>query len=310
MNFLSLNVRGLGGDVKARWIQDIKVKYGINFIALQESKCVLGSSMGLRSIWGGNSFGAEWVDSSGLSGGIICLWDPGILDCVDVVKDKNYLIIKGRLKGSGKKINIANVYGPQDYQNKKSLWERLSLEMAGSEGLWCLLGDFNEVRYPEEKRNASFSHRCASLFNDFIFNGGLLEYSMKDRSFTWQSSNGNKLSKIDRVLVCSEFFGLWPDACLRALPKRFSDHCPLILVSKESNFGPKPFRIFDSWIGREGFDEAVRSAASSFVFDGPADLHLLYKFEAIRNSVKKWRNLMIKKEGEKEALVREELEEL
>ncbi|XP_021980836.1 uncharacterized protein LOC110876986 [Helianthus annuus] len=226
--------------------------------ALQESKCAPRSRFDLFKLWGGKNFEAEWVDSSGLSGGLICIWDPSILSCDGVVKENNFLIIKGRLKGSGQKVNIGNVYGPQDIQQKS----------------------------------------------------GLLEYSMKDRKFTWQSSNGKKLSKIDRFLVCLEFFNSWPDACLRALPKLLSDHCPIVLVSKENNFGPKPFRVFDSWIGQSGFDETVRDAANSFVFEGLADLFLLKKFEHIRNRVKKWRDLMLKEEGEKESKAREELDEL
>ncbi|KAJ0788215.1 putative RNA-directed DNA polymerase [Helianthus annuus] len=310
MNFLSLNVRGLGGDDKARWIKSNKVKFGINFVALQESKCSISSCSVLSRFWGGSNFKAEWVDSTGLSGGIVSMWDPSILDFEGVIKDRNFLIVKGRLKGNGQRINIANVYGPQNYQNKRQLWEKLKLVMEGSVGLWCLLGDFNEVRTPEEKLNARFSIRCSSLFNDFIFESGLQEYGMKDRKFTWQSSNGSKLSKIDRVLVCSDFFASWPDACLRALPKLFSDHCPIVLVSKDCNYGPKPFKVFDSWINRDGFQETIRSAANSFSFEGPADLFLLRKFEFIRSKIRRWKDDLVKKEGEKEAKAREELEEL
>ncbi|MFS8003872.1 putative reverse transcriptase domain, fatty acid desaturase domain, acyl-CoA desaturase [Helianthus anomalus] len=303
-------ILGKGGDEKARWIKGIKVKFGLSFLALQESKSSPRSSLDLVSFWGGKNFEAEWVDPSGLSGGLISIWDPNVFSFVEAIKDPNFLIVKGKLKGSGQILNIGNVYGPQDLIQKRQLWEKLRYCIEGSEGMWILLGDFNAVRIPEEKCNARFNPRCAGLFNDFIYNCGFLEYGMKDRKFTWQSSNGKKLSKIDRLLVCKEFFDLWPEACLRALPKFLSDHCPLVLVTKDNNYGPKPFRVFDSWIGRSGFEEVVRNAASSFVFEGPADLYLLKKFEHIRSNVKKWRDLMLKKEGELESKARQEMEDL
>ncbi|XP_021980820.1 uncharacterized protein LOC110876972 [Helianthus annuus] len=298
MNFLSLNLRGLGGEEKARWIKRLKVKFGISFAAFQESKCGSLDDKVIARLWASKDFGVEWVDSSGLSGGLVSVWDKKLFDFSSATKDRNFLIVNGKIKGSGLQINIANIYAPQDVQGKKILWDRLLGLIDASTGLWILLGDFNAVLIPEERLNTRFNSSCAGNFNSFIFNARLMEYVMKDRKLTRWVDNGRKCSKIDRFLVCPGFFGLWPNACFRALSRLFSDHSPIVLVTKESNFCPKPFRVFNSWIGWPGFDLPVREAAHSFVGFGPADLCLLKKFEWIRSRVKEWRDDMIKKEEE------------
>ncbi|XP_035832700.1 uncharacterized protein LOC118481646 [Helianthus annuus] len=311
MNFLSLNVRGLGGDDKAGWIKGLKVKFGVCFAAFQETKCSAMDEKAVSRLWGCRDVGAEWVDSSGLSGGLVSVWDKNLFDFSDSIKERNFIITRGKIKGTGQHINIANIYAPQDVQAKKVLWDRLLDVIEGSTGLWVLLGDFNAVRTPEERLNTRFIPSCAGNFNFFfIFSARLLEYDMKNMKFTRWADKGRKGSKIDRVLVCPNFFGLWPNACLRALPRHLSDHSPIILVTKESNFRPKPFRVFNSLIGRPGFEKTVRDAASSFAGDGPADLFLLKKIEFIRSRIKEWRDELLKKEGELESTARTEIEDL
>ncbi|PWA54163.1 RNA-directed DNA polymerase, eukaryota, Reverse transcriptase zinc-binding domain protein [Artemisia annua] len=133
---------------------------------------------------------------------------------------------------------------------------------------------------------------------------------MKGRQFTCSRDNGRKLSKLDRVLVCSEFFNKWPDACLRVIYGPHSDHSPLIFSIKHVNFGPRPFRLFNSWISKPGFEEAVQEAVESFSYIGLPDMYLTNKFAFICGRLKSWRDNMIKKEGEEEAAALKDLEEL
>ncbi|KAM0061513.1 putative RNA-directed DNA polymerase [Helianthus debilis subsp. tardiflorus] len=155
-----------------------------------------------------------------------------------------------------------------------------------------------------------FKPRCASNFNSFIFNAGLLEYKMQDRQYTRWVASGRKMSKIDRFFVSADFFNKWTDACLLALSNLFSDHCPLLLSIKSSNFGPKPFRVFNSWIGRAGYEEVVCNAAASFRGEGPPDVMLCKKLKFIRDRIKEWRDDLKDKEEGEIATARVELEGL
>ncbi|XP_021995690.1 uncharacterized protein LOC110892858 [Helianthus annuus] len=264
----------------------------------------------LSKLWGNRDFGSDYVGSVRQSGGLLCMWDSGSFEFCGSVKKRNFIVVKGRLKGHNESLCVVNVYAPQSTRAKQELWNDISAEMAVEEGLWLAAGDFNAVRFKEERRNSVFKPACASNFNSFIHHMDLMEYNMVGNQFTCVRANGRKLSKIDRFLVSSNLFNKWPEASVRALHNLHSDHRPLLLSLSALNYGHKPFRLFNSWLKKDGFDEVVRLAAASFSFEGDPDLFLNKKFAFIRSKIKSWRDEMVKKEGEEEKRVREELERL
>ncbi|MFS7902159.1 putative Endonuclease/exonuclease/phosphatase superfamily [Helianthus anomalus] len=83
------------------------------------------------SFWRGSGFGWDFVNLVGQSGGLVCLWDPKVFSAEGSVKNRNYLLIRGRFIGSNDAIKIINVYAPQATLAKKTLWDQLQVEMAG-----------------------------------------------------------------------------------------------------------------------------------------------------------------------------------
>ncbi|XP_022032922.1 uncharacterized protein LOC110934035 [Helianthus annuus] len=138
----------------------------------------------------------------------------------------------------------------------------------------------------------------ANDFNCFIEEVNLQEYTMRGNKFTFLAGTGNdcKMSKIDHVLVCQEFFNRWPGACLRALSRELSDHCPLVLSVYDSNFGAKPFKWFNSWLDKDSCEQVVVEALHGFSGSGPADVRLHKKLGAVRNGLRKWWKEISKKE--------------
>lgn len=45
MNFLSLNVRGVGETVKTSWVRRLKVKHKATFVGLQETQLAYSSNI-------------------------------------------------------------------------------------------------------------------------------------------------------------------------------------------------------------------------------------------------------------------------
>ncbi|XP_022042250.1 uncharacterized protein LOC110944915 [Helianthus annuus] len=241
----------------------------------------------------------DYVGAAGRSGGLTCLWDPSVFMSLGVLKHRHFVVIRGRLVGCNKTLNIINVYAPHRVSDKKVVWDSILEVMGSVNDMWVLLGDFNAVRFPEERKNSVFNSSCASAFNGFIDSAELVEYYMRDRRFTFIAPNSNKLSKIDRVFVSREFFNTWPNACLRALPRLFSDHCPLLLVVDSKNFGAIPFRFFNSWFEKEGLVNVVENAVESFENVGcRPDVKLTNKFKHIRDKIKEWRKVTGPREKE------------
>ena len=308
MNFLNVNIRGMGVDGKDGWVKSLRSQNDVGFLVMQETKFQGLSRITLDRFWGRGSYDFEYVDPTGLSGGLVSVWDKGAFEKELVIKNRNFLMIGGWLKEGNLKVNVINVYGPKSRAQKQLVWQSLKSIMEHHEGIWIILGDFNTVRSADERKNTVFNEAMAMDFNAFIDETGLVEYPLIGRKFTFLAGKGNgeKQSKIDRVLVCGDTFNKWPNASLRALPRGFSDHCPLVLHMVSKNFGPKPFRWFNSWTKKEGCVDLVRGILGKDGGQGSAQSVLYRKLKILGVELRKWWTNLSKLEAEEhEACCRE-----
>lgn len=297
MNVLSLNVRGMGVDAKIQWIYRLKSKHKLNVIGIQETWMNDVSKIDARGCWGSTNFDCEGVGSYGRSGGIICIWDGDIFSKINVLKSRHYLIVVGRWKGISENVVFANIYAPQAQGEKNALWEELIQIKANLNGLWVMFGDFNAVRRPEERLNSHFCPKSAFEFNEFIQRSGLIDFNMGGHKFTYFCQAGAKLSKLDRFLVCPNLTLLFPLAKVTAHNRELSDHCPVTLTTSFVDYGPPPFRLFNSWIVTEGFELVIKKTWGDFIGYGTPDLYLAAKFRAVKNAIKRWRQQVVANEN-------------
>ncbi|XP_022002514.1 uncharacterized protein LOC110899925 [Helianthus annuus] len=288
MNCLSINLRGVRNTRKSDWVRSLKTSHGIHFIAIQETKLQDSESFMFNQYWGRSVYNLAVVNSQGRSGGLACLWCPSIFRCVDIVRNRFFIVVSGFLVSSGCRINYMNVYAPNDAVSRRNVWSEILGVKNSLQGLWVLMGDFNEVRDASERMNSEFSEANADAFNQFILSAGLVEYNMGGGNFTYISDNGQKLSKLDRFLVCLGFREQWPNATVLALDKVASDHRPIVLSTVEADFGHTPFRFFNSWFDYPGFADYVLQICSEFSFSGPDDLALAIKLRWLKNNIKSW----------------------
>ncbi|KAJ0443306.1 putative RNA-directed DNA polymerase [Helianthus annuus] len=288
MNFLSINLRGVRDSRKSDWIRGLKSCHSVHFLCVQETKISDPQRYAFNQLWGRSVFRMASVDSQGRSGGLASIWDPTVFSDSEHISHRYFLCVCGFLIPSGIRLNVVNVYAPNDAALRKILWSELLSLRNSRQGLWVFLGDFNDVRYPEERLNSEFVTTNAEAFNTFILSAGLQEYDMGGAKFTYVSDNGEKLSKLDRVLVCIGFIENWPGAALTALERCFSDHRPLLLSAIPADFGHVPFRFYNSWLDWNGFVPFVLGKCEQFYFNGPADLGLATKLRWLKNRIKEW----------------------
>ncbi|XP_021995662.1 uncharacterized protein LOC110892828 [Helianthus annuus] len=288
MNYLSVNLRGVGDSRKVEWVRGLKTTHGAHFVAIQETKVAGNINFMVSRFWGKTILEFDEVEAMGRSGGILAIWDPTVLSRSGVVKHRHYLVISGQLRMTGEVLNIASIYAPNDPVARRHVWAELLQLRNSLPGMWILLGDFNDVRGPEERCNSEFVSLNASFFNQFIENADLLEYQMGGRQFTYRSDNGAKLSKLDRFLVSRDFMNNWPLASVVALSNFVSDHNPILLSTVQTDYGKIPSRMFNSWLEIPGASEYVDQLLESFSFSGPADLALDVKLKWVKRRLKEW----------------------
>ncbi|XP_021995300.1 uncharacterized protein LOC110892448 [Helianthus annuus] len=129
---------------------------------------------------------------------------------------------------------------------------------------------------------------------------------MGGRKFTYHSDNGVHKSKLDRYLVCRDFFAKWPAASVVALSNMVSDHCPILMTVLAQDFGQIQTRIFNSWLVLPGIMDFIKQSLESFSFQGAADLGLAVKVKL------KWIKFKLKErvnviKAEKELVYKEKL---
>ncbi|KAJ0511640.1 putative Endonuclease/exonuclease/phosphatase superfamily [Helianthus annuus] len=174
--------------------------------------------------------------------------------------------------------------------------------------MWVLSGDFNAVSCHTERRNSKFNVVVTNDFNKFILDNNLHEYGLKGRKFTCIS--GDKLSRIDRILVSWDLLNEWPLAEYRALSRDKSDHCPIILKTVSKSFGSKPFRFFNSWLERPNFVVLVKEALKGFKGVGDPNVVLMNKFKVLKRVIMDWVSKTRVKEMEELNTVKKEIEHL
>ncbi|KAL4592069.1 hypothetical protein LXL04_005050 [Taraxacum kok-saghyz] len=289
MNCLSLNIRGCGESHKIEWLQRIKNTQKPDVICLQETRVADSSTINFKQAWGNDQFDMEFVNPTGRSGGIITLWDPYLFSKSNTISSRNYIVITGNWKGIPNQITIANVYGPQSRQDKKKIWFELLEIKRNTPGIWIALGDFNAVRYANERINSTFCRRIAKDFNDFILKARLQEFNTGGSKFTYMCDYGLKLSKLDRILVCSNFILQQPLSTVLVLDREYSDHSPIILKPSNYDFGLPSFRFFNSWLLKYSFNEEFLAAWNSFKGFGSPNMFLKSKLKFVKNRIRNWK---------------------
>lgn len=125
-------------------------------------------------------------------------------------------------------------------------------------------------------------------FNEFIEIMELVDLPLLWRGFTWCNSlEGDRWSKIDRFLLDS----LWLEKfCLKqwGLPRSISDHCPLVLMEDERNWGPRSFRFLNAWTLHPNFMSMVKKSWSETETYGWAGFRLKNKLANLKMTLKKW----------------------
>jgi hypothetical protein len=219
------------------------------------------------------------------------MWDSKKGEFVSSFQGQGYLGVC-LLWGANKiRSVIVNVYAPCLLQSKKALWVDLLVAMrAYPAEHYCILGDFNSIRCNGERRGASGgdSREDTRLFNVFVENSGLNDLPLMGRRYTWVQPNKRCMSRLDRVLVSSNWLDEWGEVSLWGLKRDVSDHCPLLLKYNGYGWGPKPFRFNNHWVNNNTFKKVVEEAWASYEVNGWMGYVMKEKMKLLKGALRKW----------------------
>ncbi|XP_028076150.1 uncharacterized protein LOC114278324 [Camellia sinensis] len=215
------------------------------------------------------------VDSDGTAGGLLCIWDPNFLQLVDCCSSRRFILLSGTLLNTFD-CTILNMYAPNEVSSRCKFWESLLKLKSEVPKLWCLGGDLNEIRNISERVGCHRRDKRMLDLNSCIESCELNDLPLLGRKFTWL----------------------------------FFDHCPILLMDDERDWGPKPFRFINAWTLHPSFPLIVDKVWHESRIIGRAGYVLFQKLKILKLELKKWNSEVFGNLSTKLKEAEEELVEL
>ncbi|KAK3224333.1 hypothetical protein Dsin_011358 [Dipteronia sinensis] len=256
-----MNVRGLGRSEKRRVVSKLVTKIKPFFLLLQESKVRSADYRLVKLLGGGILTKGMIIDAVGSSGGLISLWNEVAFSVKACVNTDKCSIILGELAILKKEVVTCNVYAPNVDMERVELWDFMVTNLRRFLVPWIVGGDFNVVLDASEKLGGPHIWSHLRNFRNFIDAVMLVNIPMQGFPLTW--SNAREVAswaRLDRFLVSPEILCWFPDLAKRNLPKSISDHSAVWMGIPKDEWGPYPFRFFDSWIENAEVMEQARNS--------------------------------------------------
>ncbi|KAL8518744.1 hypothetical protein ACS0TY_009924 [Phlomoides rotata] len=154
----------------------------------------------------------------------------------------------------------------------------------------CMIGDFNSIRHCSEsaRKGEVIEDRDIHEFESHIQQWRVTELSLTGKKYTWYRPYGFCKSKLDRMMVNSEWLGKWPNQVLKGLGRSFSDHITIFIESQVKDWGPKPFWFINCWIEHPNFKEFFENKWAGYKIEGWSGFVLKEKLKLLRQDLKKW----------------------
>jgi endonuclease/exonuclease/phosphatase family metal-dependent hydrolase len=123
---------------------------------------------------------------------------------------------------------------------------------------WLLVGDFNLIRYPENRNRPGGDVQEMLLFNEAISSLGLTEIPLQGRKFTWSNKQDPPLvEKLDWFFTSVSWTISYRNTSASSLVMEPSDHVPCIIdISTDIPKG-KIFSFENYWMEHECFLDVV-----------------------------------------------------
>jgi len=275
------NIRGIGSRTKKDMIKSLITQERIDIMGLVESKHNDISAQDMYSCWGNQDI--DWLNvpaEEGGSGGMILAWTKESFTLVEHKSMQHWISAKGILMQDNFGCHICLVYAPNDRHKRLEVWNQLrELQQTSSEP-WILMGDFNEVVQPQERRGATLSTPSMRELAQFIQDDQMIDMEINIK-FTWMRNNA--ASRLDRMLISAEFMDKFPGSHAYCKERVLSDHYPIILAFYSAKWGPTPFRSLDCWLKEPSFVQVFKNEWQQLV-----GLPLEQKLKRMKAPLKKW----------------------
>jgi exonuclease III len=178
------NVCGINSQGKWDALRDKITESAASVVCLQETKREHFDSSYLRKFCPRQLDKFAFQTSVGASGVLLIVWNGALFDGY-VLQFNSYAIsVKLTSQLSGSSFCLTNIYGPSTFDGKVAFINWLyNFDTAGFSD-WILVGDFNLIRFPNDRNRGGGNVDDMLLFNDLIQHLDLAKINFHGRRFS------------------------------------------------------------------------------------------------------------------------------
>jgi hypothetical protein len=221
-------------------LRDLIKDYNLDFIGLQETMKKNIDASVWRKFDVDGAYIWLWSPSVGRSGGILCGIKSSRFNVLNLSVGRYFVKAKVHDKQVQRDYWLITVYGAAQIADKDTFLLDLSNICDNLDIPALIGGDFNILRFADEKNKGNGTSRFSDSFNDVIDLHNLREIPLSGGQFTWSNNQKNPtLEKLDRILINCEWENLFPLSSARKIPRLMSDHNPIILDTHEKSEAKK-----------------------------------------------------------------------
>ncbi|XP_059289936.1 uncharacterized protein LOC132043485 [Lycium ferocissimum] len=162
-------------------------------------------------------------------------------------------------------ILLTVVYAKCDEQLRETLWDELRLIASNSNSPWMVVGDFNCILAPEEKKGGTIHRMSKSMpLLNCMMDCSLEDAGYIGSTYTWCNGRGPRhrvWERLDRALTNQLWNHKFPYTTVTHLVRTGSDHAPLMLeISHSWAKYKKYFKFLNLWTEEPDFLDIVKDA--------------------------------------------------
>ena len=193
----------------------------------------------------------------------------------------------------GHKVFITFIYGDPVVEYREHVSDRLTGMSLTRNGLWLMLGDFNDITGHHEKKGGRRRHDTSFIpFKSMLANCGMIDFPAKGNPLSWvgNRSSGKVQCKLDRAVGNEDWHHIFSHMNVEYLRLWGSDHRPILtrFLSKQGRIR-RGFKFDKRWIGRHGLRETILQG-----WNDPGNLHppdLYVRIAKCRKAISHWKRL-------------------
>jgi exonuclease III len=284
------NCRGVSKKGITTKVKDLYTEYKADFIELQETMRKNYTDKFFRGIDPQNSFTWHWLPSIGKSGGVLCGIKKEKFEVVKIEENEFLLSVEVIDKGMRKNLMLIMVYGPVQEDRRESFLTELA-ETSSKINIATLIGgDFNILKFGNEKNKHFAGNRYTDMFNWIINSFELRDLPFIGGKYTWSNNQSEPtLERLDRVLISSEWETIFPLTNLKKNPRIMSDHNPLTVSSDMGEVRKTKHFCFEiSWVKHPEFSERIAEIWSRDITTSNAVERWHSKLNRVKKFLKGW----------------------